>query len=189
MEQGQHIELSLVPTHPDGAGGLGFLSHIVYAFTPLLLAQGALYAGTIANRIFFLGAKLPEFKSDAALVVVVLLFAVLGPLLVFIPQLRRAKWMGLREYGVLAQRYVREFDHKWLRDGVAADEPLVGSGDIQSLADLANSFGVIRTMRVVPFTKEAVLQLLVTTLAPVLPLLLTMVPLEELLRRLLGVLF
>jgi hypothetical protein len=52
---------------------------------------------------------------------------------------------------------VREFDHKWLRGGVAADEPIVGSGDIQSLADLANSFGVIRTMRVVPFTKEAVL--------------------------------
>ena len=65
----------------------------------------------------------------------------------------------------------------------------MGSGDIQSLADLANSFEVVRTMRVVPFTKEAVLQLLVTTLAPVLPLMLTMVPLEELLRRVLGVLF
>jgi hypothetical protein len=119
MEQGQHIELSLVPTHPDGAGGLGFLSHIVYAFTPLLLAQGALYAGTIANRIFFLGAKLPEFEIDLALVVAVPLFAVLGPSLVFIPQLGQSKRMGLREYGVLAQRLVREFDHKWLRGGAA----------------------------------------------------------------------
>jgi hypothetical protein len=35
----------------------------------------------------------------------------------------------------------------------------VGSGDIQSLADLGNSFEVIRTMRLVPFTKETVLQL------------------------------
>jgi hypothetical protein len=41
---------------------------------------------------------------------------------------------------VLAQRYVREFDHKWLRGGASADGPLVGSGDIQSLAVLANSF-------------------------------------------------
>jgi hypothetical protein len=65
----------------------------------------------------------------------------------------------------------------------------VGSGDIQSLADLGNSFEVIRTMRLVPFTTETLLQLLVTTLAPVLPLTLTMLPLEELLRRLLGVLF
>jgi hypothetical protein len=113
----------------------------------------------------------------------------LGRRILVIPQLVRAKRTGLREYGVLAQRYVREFDHKWLRGGAAADEPLVGSGDIQSLADLANSFGVIRTMRVVPFTKETLLLLLVTPLAPVLPLTLTMVPLEELLRRLLGLLF
>jgi hypothetical protein len=187
--QVSRLELSLVPTHPDGAGGLGFLSHIVYAFTPLLLAQGALYAGTLANRIVFLGATLPEFVSDLVLVVTVLLLTVLGPLLVFTPQLRRAKWTGLEEYAVLAQRYVREFDHKWLRGGTAADEPLMGSGDIQSLADLANSFEVIRTMRPVPFTKETVLLFLVTTLLPVLPLTLTMLPLDELLRRLLGVLF
>jgi hypothetical protein len=48
---------------------------------------------------------------------------------------------------------------------------------------------VIRTIRVVPFTKEAIVQLLVMTLAPVLPLALTMVPLAELLRRLLGAVF
>jgi hypothetical protein len=187
--QVSRLELNLVPTHPDRAGGLGFLSNIVYAFTPLLLAQGALYVGMLANRIFFLGAKLPAFISDLAFVMAILVFAVLGPLLVFIPPLARTKRTGLREYGVLAQRYVREFDHKWLRGGAAADEPLVGSGDIQSLADLGNSFEVIRTMRLVPFTKETVLQLLIPTLAPVLPLTLTMVPLDELLRRLLGVLF
>jgi hypothetical protein len=187
--QVSRLELNLVPTHPDRAGGLGFLSNIVLAFMPLLLAQGALFAGMIANRIFFLGAKPPQFISDIILLVAVLVFAVLGPLLVFIPQLARAKRTGLREYGVLAQRYVREFDHKWLRGGAAADEPLVGSGDIQSLADLGNSFEVIQTMRLVPFTKEALLQLLVMTLAPVLPLTLTMVPLEELLRRMLGMLF
>ena len=187
--QVSRLELSLVPTHPDRAGGLGFLSSIVYAFMPLLLAQGTLYAGMIANRIVFLGAKLPAFTSDLVLLVAVLVFAVLGPLLVFSPQLVRAKWTGLREYGVLAQRYVREFDDKWLRGGAAADVPLLGSGDIQSLADLGNSFEVIRTMRPVPFTTETLLVLLVTTLAPVLPLTLTMVPLDELLRRLLGALF
>lgn len=53
-----------------------------------------------------------------------------------------------------------------------------GSGDIQSLADLANSFAVIRTMRVVSFTKDTLLLLLVTPLAPMLLLTLTMVPLD-----------
>ena len=143
----------------------------------------------LANRIFYLGAALPEFKVEIAVVVVFLLCLVLGPLLVFAPQLAQAKRTGLREYGTLAERYVREFDAKWLRGGAPADEPLVGSADIQSLADLGNSFEVVRTMRIVPVTKEAVLQLAAATLAPIVPLALTMMPLEELLKKLFGILF
>ena len=69
--------------------------------------------------------------------VIALMCLVLGHLLVFTPQLAQAKRRGLREYGMLAGRYVREVDAKWLRAGAPAAEPFVGSGDIQSLADLA----------------------------------------------------
>ena len=44
-------------------------------------------------------------------------------------------------------------------------------------------------MRVVPVTKDAVLYLAAATLAPVVPLALTMMSLEELLKTLLGTLF
>jgi len=121
--------------------------------------------------------------------VIFLLCVVFAPFLVFAPQLAQAKRTGLREYGTLAERYVREFDAKWLRGGAPADEPFVGSGDIQSLADLGNSFEVVQTMRVVPVTKEAFVQLVAATVAPVVPLALTMMPLEELLKKLFGVLF
>lgn len=187
--QVSRLDLSLVPTHPDRVGGLGFLTNTVYAFIPLVVAHGALLAGLIANRIFFLGAALPEFKIEIAVLVVFLLAVVLGPLLVFAPQLAQAKRTGNREYGTLAERYVREFDAKWLRGGAPADEALVGSGDIQSLADLGNSFEVVRTMRLAPVTKEALLQLVAATLAPIVPLALTMMSLEELLKRLLGIVF
>jgi hypothetical protein len=187
--QVSRIDLDLVPTHPDRAGGLGFLSRTAYAFAMLLLAHGALLAGQIANRIFYLGAALPDFKVEISVMVVFLMCLVLGPLLVFSSQLSRVKRTGNREYGMLAQRYVREFDAKWLRGGAPADEPLVGSGDIQSLADLGNSLEVVRSMRIAPVTKEAVLQLVAATLAPIAPLALTMMPLEELLKKLLGVLF
>ena len=187
--QVSRIGLRLVPTHPDRAGGLGFLSSTVYAFIPLAMAHGALLAGNLANRILYLGATLPDFKLEILGLVVFLLCMVLGPLVVFAPQLWQTKLMGNREYGTLAQRYVREFDAKWLRGGAPADEPLVGSGDIQSLADLGNSLEVVRTMRIAPFTKEAVLQLAAATLAPIVPLTLTMMPLEELLKKLFGILF
>ena len=72
---------------------------------------------------------------------------------------------------------------------VPPDEPLVGSGDIQSLADLSNSYEVVRSMRIALVTKDALVQLAAAVLAPVVPLALTMMPLEELLKRLLGILF
>ena len=186
--QVSRIDLSLVPTHPDRAGGLGFLSNTVFAFTLLAVAHGALLAGQFANRIFYLGAALPEYKIEIAVVVFFLLCVVLGPLLVFAPQLAQAKRTGLREYGTLAERYVREFDAKWLRGGAPVDEPFVGSGDIQSLADLGNSFEVVRTMQIAPITRDALLRLVGATLAPIIPLLLTMMPLEELLKKLFGIL-
>jgi len=187
--QVSRIDLSLVPTHPDRVGGLGFLSNTVFAFTLLAVAHGALLAGNLANRIFYLGAALPEYKIEIAVVVIFLLCVVLGPLLLFAPQLAQAKRTGLREYGTLAERYVREFDAKWLRGGAPADEPLVGSADIQSLADLGNSFEVVRTMQIAPITRDAILRLVAATLVPIVPLLLTMMPLEELLKTLFGILF
>jgi hypothetical protein len=187
--QVSRIELSLVPTHPDRVGGLGFLSNTVYAFATLAVAHGALLAGTLANRIFFAGAALTEFKAEIAVVVAFLLCAILGPLLVFTPQLAQAKRKGLREYGALAERYVRAFDAKWLRGGAPANEALVGSADIQSLADLGNSYELVRTMRLAPITKEAILRVAAAALIPMVPLLLTMMPLEALLKVLLGVVF
>jgi hypothetical protein len=187
--QVSRLGLRLVPTHPDHVGGLGFLSNTAYAFTPLAVAHGGLVSGYIANRIFYLGASLPQFKIEIAALVVLLLCVVLVPFLVFTPQLAEAKRTGNREYGTLAERYVREFDAKWLRGGAPAEEPLVGSGDIQSLADMNNSFEVVRTMGITPVTKDAILRLAAAALAPIVPLALTVMPLEELLRKLIGIVF
>jgi hypothetical protein len=137
----------------------------------------------------YAGAKLTDFKLELLALVIMMLFFVLAPLLVFTPRLARTKRIGLLEYGGLAQRYVREFDQKWLRDEVATGEPLVGSGDIQSLADLGNSFEIVKGMKPVPFGKETLLQLAVVSLAPVAPLVLTMIPLGDLLDRFLNVVF
>lgn len=186
--QVSRLDLHLVPTHPDRAGGLGFLAGSAAAFIPFMLSQGALLSAMIASRIFYQGVTLLSFKIEIVSMVVFLLLLVLGPLCVFAMPLAQAKRQGLLAYGALASRYVREFDKKWLHGGAAQGEAFVGSGDIQSLADLANSFEVVRSMRTFPFDKETVIQIAVITLLPVLPLALTMVSLEELVQRLVGVL-
>ena len=129
-----------------------------------------------------------DFKWEIAGLVVVLVVLMHVPLMVFTPHLLRAKREGRREYGALTIRYVSEFDQKWIRADAPPGEPLVGSADIQSLADLANSFEVVRRMQPFPFGKETIILLVVATALPVLPLMLTMFPLDELIKRLLGIL-
>jgi hypothetical protein len=187
--QVSRIDLSLIPTHPDRLGGLGFLGTSAYAFMPLAAAHGAMLAGTLANRIFYNGADLRDFKAEIALMVLFVLILVCLPLLVFASQLAAARRRGMAEYGTLAERYVREFDAKWLRGGAAPDEPLIGSADIQSLADLSNSVEIVRSMSTVPVGRDAIVRTAIATLVPLLPLLLTIMPLEELLQKLLGLLF
>src|SRR4029453_11181886 len=150
--QVSRIQMSLLPTHPDRVGGLGFVANVAYAFTPLAVAHGGMLAGLIAGRIFYLGAALPDFKVEIVIMISFVLGLLFGRFLVSPPQRPSTKRTGLRKYGTFAQRYVREFDAKWLRGGAPADEPLVGSGDLQSLADLGNSFDVVKTMRMSPIT-------------------------------------
>jgi len=187
--QVSRIELSLIPTNPDRVGGLGFLTGMVHAFAPVLLAHGVLLAGSIANRIFYLQATLLDFKLEVVTMTVFLLCMVTGPLLVFTPLLARAKRSASHEYGTLAQQYGREFASKWLRGGAAPGEPLLGAPDIQSLADMGNSVDVVRTMRTTLLTKEVFTVLAGAVIAPVLPLALTLMPLNQLVKKMAGILF
>jgi hypothetical protein len=186
--QVSRLDVAYAPMHPDRCGGIGFLARVGHAFAPLLLAQGTLLAGMIANRIFFEGSSLPAFKLEVFAFVVLVVGVVLAPLLVFVVPLARAKRAGLQSYGHLSKRYVDEFDAKWLAGG-AGEEPLVGSADVQSLADMAGSFDVVREMRVVPITRDALVQLVFMTLLPLAPLLLTMISPEELVSQLVKIVF
>jgi hypothetical protein len=44
-------------------------------------------------------------------------------------------------------------------------------------------------MKIAPITRDTILRLMAATLVPIVPLLLTMMPLEELLKRLLSIIF
>lgn len=182
------LELNLVAVHPDRSAGLGFLSHISFALTPLLLAQGALVAGVIGDQILFGGAKLPQFKADIAGLLILALMIVVGPLLVFAPRLTEFRRKALAEYGALAQRCVESFEQKWLQHE-ANGARLLETTDLRTLGSLEKSFEVIKQIRGVPFNFQTLLRLILVTLVPLAPLLLTMISAEELFKRLVRVVF
>ena len=188
--QVSRLKLHLVPTHPDRCAGLAFLGRSSYAYGPLLFAQGAMLAGVVASRVLYHGQRLMSFKVQIFGFVVFFVFAVLCPLLMFTQQMARAKRRGLAEFAQFAQDYVDEFHTKWLSGSSpqGADDEL-GSDDIQSLADLSNSYAIVAEMNLVPVKWTDVTRLAGATAAPFVPLLLTVFSLEELVMRLVKALF
>lgn len=177
------LPLRLNAMHPDRTGGLGFLNISVFAFVPVLFAETSLLSALVAGRIWHQGATLPQFKVEILAMIGFLMLLVLLPQTFFMGQLERAWRVGAAEYGVLGSQYVDRFRRKWLCAHPQTREALVGTADIQSLADLANGFEIIRGMSLVPVTGKTVMRLGIAIAIPFLPLVLTMIPFEEIVDR------
>jgi hypothetical protein len=146
-------------------------------------------AGVVASRVLHKGESLLSFKLQIFGFVVLFLVVILGPLFMFSPRMGAAKRKGLAEYGLIAARYVESFQQKWVVDEASHPEELLGSGDIQSRADLGNSYGLVRDMRLVPFGLDDISRLATVTAAPFLSLLLTIWSPKEVIIRIIKVVF
>jgi hypothetical protein len=182
------LDLQLFPTHPDGAGGLGFVGETQRFFGIILFALSVGTVGVLANNIVYDKVPLENFTAAIATYVIVAVLIIVGPLIVFSGRLFRTKRIGLHQYGTLATAYTGLFQKKWIEHQNPENEPLLGTGDIQSLADLGNSFGIIEKMKPLPIDLRTLLHLVVASLLPMLPLLLTVMPLKELLKLVFKVL-
>ncbi|HEU4929003.1 MAG TPA: hypothetical protein VFU38_04175, partial [Candidatus Krumholzibacteria bacterium] len=178
------LDLQIVGTHPDRAGGLGFVTIGHNAFTMCTFAMSAVLAAAAANRILYQGVALKEYQSVIIGIVVVQIVLGLIPLLVFTRRLVMAKRRGLLQYGELGSHYVQLFHRKWVEKEDPQDEPLLGTGDIQSLADIGGSFERLQTMSAVPFDRRTVMVFAAAAAVPMLPLLLIVMPLRDMVRLL-----
>ena len=180
----EKLKLHLVPTHPDGAAGLGYMAVVQGHFAPLVLAVSAVYAASFVESI---SSGTMVFEALYRLIpILLLLVAVLfiGPLLIFSRKLWLCRVTGLNEYMAMASRYVHAFDRKWIRDEQASGESQLGTPDMQSLADLNNSVNVIRNMRLIPADRRLMVQLAACVIVPMLPLVFLKFPVDELAVRL-----
>ena len=183
--QVRSLPLHLNLYHPDNVGGLGFLAVSLPAFAPIFVAQTAVLAAFIYSRILYANQTLPAFKMEIVVAVALCVVVTVLPLTFFSVRLESAARIAKLEFGNLASHYVDDFRGKWVLSGSGSREPLLGTPDIQSLADLANSYNVVRDLRVLPITKQNLIRLVVAIAFPLAPLVLTMFPLDEILKRLL----
>lgn len=187
------FKLDLTPTHPDLAGGLGILNIAQASFFILIFAASAAMAGLFAARIIYLGVPISRLEAPAFVFIVLIVMVFLAPLTAFAPILIITKIKGQLEYGAFASEYTQSFQSKWIRNRQAECEPPLGTSDIQSLADLANSYAIVGKMHIVPFDIPTTMLLAASAIIPMLPLLFiakpvidTITTLAKLVMKLLG---
>lgn len=137
------------PAHADGAGGLGFLAGPLFAFQVAAMGAAVAPASIWFDEISRGNAVAETFASDFLACVGLLLLAAFSPYLGLMPLLIRAKVDAEREYSLLVVRYVDAFERRWLKARPKPEPDILGSSDFQSLADIGNSFRVVREMRFV----------------------------------------
>jgi hypothetical protein len=177
------VDLDLSPAHPDGVAGLGYLEIVHTRFTTLAMAISIIVAATFAEDIALGETTLSEVYPALAATLLVDCLLFLAPPCVFAFKLRDCQEKGLRDYSVLSARYTHAFERKWIT-GAPPQEPLLGTPDLQSLADLSNSVSNVRKMRLAPVGLRLVVSIGAAAIAPMLPLLLFDYPFAELAKML-----
>lgn len=175
------LDLSLVATHPDGAAGLEFVGFCHAAFAGLVFAVSSLVAGAIGTRVLHEGASLLHYRWPLAVFVILATLVGILPLAAFWRPMRRARESGLLAYGGFASRYALDFHRRWIGTE-AGKAPLDASGDVQGLADIGGSLERVYSMRPLPISLKTTLSFAVAAGAPMLPLLLAVMPLRDLLK-------
>lgn len=184
----EKLNLRLIAIHSDSAAGLGYLETVQERFTPLAAAISAILSAHFAEDIYV--GKMAFESLFQAVPLVMLLNAVLfiGPLFILSRKLRICRWTGMSAYMTMVSHYVEAFDRKWIGAGKATSEDLLGTPDLQSLADLTNSVNIVSGMRLIPAGQRLMVKLAVAIVLPLVPLLLLKYPASEVAARMFQIL-
>jgi hypothetical protein len=179
------LSLALRPTHPDLAGGLGYLGVAQQAFVIVFLAFATVSASTIGHDIISEGQSFQDERLQVVVLVATFIAVIYAPLLFFTRKLFYARRAGLEEYGALAHKLSDAFHRKWIReDAKGVGEDLLASTDPSAMADYTATFDNVRSMRLIPATLRGILIVAGILLIPFLPLVFTEFSIQDLLNRL-----
>lgn len=174
------LDLSLVPTHPDRAGGLGFLERVPAIFAPVALAIGCVVAARWAHEAVYHGLVLQSLKVEMIAFVVVALVVFLLPLAAFAGPLKRARRQALLDYGALVGRHGRLVRERWIEGKPVPDDAVLSAPELGPVADTIAAYDAVKAMRTVPVGKTGIIPLAAAAAVPMLAVLAIQMPVKDL---------
>jgi len=183
------LELSLVPSHPDRCGGLGFLKKLPMALFLVTLAVSSIVASRWMHDALYHGQTLASLKAPAAVFVVVWVAVMLLPLMFFAPRIATMKREALLSYGALIGAQGRLVHQRWILGQNVKSES--GAGDILDapelgpVVDISAIYNAVEKVTPFPIGKSTIMMVLIPILLPMLFIILNEIPLRDLLLNLL----
>jgi len=175
------LDLQIVPTHPDGAGGLGFIERFPKAFSPVLFAISAVASARWAHAVLYHGTDVQALKMHMLSLAIVLLLIFALPYLVWVAKLSASKKQALLEYGSLVGDHGRLVKRRWIEKAPVKDDELLSAPELGPVADTVALYDAVRNMRAFPLGKQALLALAVPIAIPMLSVIALQIPIKEIL--------
>jgi hypothetical protein len=179
------LHLLLIPTHPDGHAGIGFLGLSAMAIAPVAFSAAAAIGSNWRYAILAEGAHLVSFRLDAVVLLLVVIVVGIGPLIFFVPKLAAVRRQGILQYGTLGQLHSVGFHQKWIVHRAGHEDEFLAAPEVSTLTDYNSSYQSIESMQPFPIDKGAFLALGVSVALPLFPTVLAEIPLAEVLKGLL----
>lgn len=180
------LPLDLVPTHPDRVGGLGFLTLFPMIFVPFVFAISLVTASAVLHEVIFGSVTFEALRAIALVWVALIGLIFIGPLTLFSAKLRMLRETAVIDHSELVSRYNRAA----LRELRASDQGngKLSTDTISGMSDIAPGMTTIQSIKLVPVESWAVMPLLASALLPYVAVAGFMVPLGDLVKRLIGAL-
>lgn len=179
------LDLAIVPTHPDRAGGLGFLEHLPSAFSLVVLAISAVAASQWAHQVVYHGVAVQSLFASMAALVAISLVLFLAPLLLFARTLGPVKRRALLDYGALVGEHGRRVRRRWILGEPVDDDGRLSAPELGPVADTLALYEAVQRMRLAPVGRVAAAAIVVPAAIPLLVVLALQIPLKSLLLGLL----
>jgi hypothetical protein len=180
------LDLRLAPTHPDRAGGIGFVEKLPAAFAPFFVGIAVVIAGRWGHDALYHALPVDDLLVPAAVLVAGSVLLGVAPLIMFAGRLLALKRRSLVEVGALLADYGRLFERRWLRRETVDDRGLLGAPEIGPVADTVALYEAISRMRTVPFSRSSIVPLALAAALPMVPVFATQMPLKDAVFKLLG---
>ncbi|MGH7332602.1 MAG: hypothetical protein ACREKS_07600 [Candidatus Rokuibacteriota bacterium] len=173
------LDLQLVPTHPDGCGGLGFLQTLPTAFAPVILAASTVLAARWGHDVLYHALPVESLRVSMGLFVVLVLLLFLAPLLVFVPKLAALRRQSLLAYGALVGRHGHLVEQRWIRGEAVEDRGLLAAPELGPVADTLTLYEAVVRMRAAPIGKQSIITVAAAAIVPMLPVVAIQVPIKD----------